>query len=271
MLENCAPIFVVGPARSGTTLIRWILDTHPRIVCRSEQNFLHAFVVCFQDTFLKSPAGDRFDRDQLKQLRKWYDLTAEEGEIAKRFRAFHESFYADLALRQRKQRWADNTHAILDFHIAAMDLIYRHTPSYVMIVRHGLDCAVSAMERFPTQSFDESFRYWASVVNLHRAFADAHPSRCLRITYEQLIAEPQTTTNSIFEFLNENESVDIRNVFLRDHGPRFGDPKIHNTDSFHASSVGKWANVPRSLYARLLDTVPQFKDEMNRCGYAYEA
>ena len=37
---GAAPIFVIGSPRSGTTLLRLILDSHPRISCGEETHFL---------------------------------------------------------------------------------------------------------------------------------------------------------------------------------------------------------------------------------------
>ena len=34
------PLFVIGCPRSGTTLLRLILDSHPRISCGEETHFL---------------------------------------------------------------------------------------------------------------------------------------------------------------------------------------------------------------------------------------
>lgn len=38
--DPASPIFIVGCQRSGTTMLRLILDSHPRISCGPETRFL---------------------------------------------------------------------------------------------------------------------------------------------------------------------------------------------------------------------------------------
>ena len=46
------PIFIVGCPRSGTTLIRVILDSHPNICCGPETHIIDKINEAYHDYFL---------------------------------------------------------------------------------------------------------------------------------------------------------------------------------------------------------------------------
>jgi len=261
------PAFIAGPVRSGTTLLRWILDSHPNVVSRSEQNFLTPVVATFNREFLDAPVGEGFATQKLAMLREQQDLNTPPNEIARRFRRLHESFYHDLCTHCGKRRWADNTHSLLDYLIAALDVMYEQTPLYLIATRHGLDAVLSAQEKFGGD-IRKRLEYWCAVVDLHSAFLEAHPGRCLRVKYEELVTDPQMTCDGIFSFLGEEPLGDIENaVFRADHGPYFGDHKIHRTREVHKLSVNRWQTVPPSHYRAAVDDCPQFNALMLRLGY----
>jgi hypothetical protein len=201
-------------------------------------------------------------------LRQQQNVSAERAALCDRFRQFHESFYLDLLAKTHKRRWADGTHRMLDRYIAVVDVIHRQTPRYVLLVRHGLDSAISATEKFPQMSLEAYLHYWSAVVDLHRAFAEAHPKRCLCVRYEDLVVRPQVCADVIFGFLGELSVQDIeRAVFGKDHGPKFGDHKILQTNGFHADSIGRWERAPRSSYSAAIENCSVFNEAMMSCGY----
>src|SRR5437667_10431218 len=89
--DDAQPIFLVGCPRSGTTLLRLILDSHPEISCGPE-------------THLLGPMHRMFDRWSSLQLfgferDYWYEKMAD----------FINSFQTEYAQRRGKTRWADKT------------------------------------------------------------------------------------------------------------------------------------------------------------------
>ena len=47
---NTAPIFVGGAGRSGTTLLRVVLDTHPHIACGPELKLIPSIAAHWENT-----------------------------------------------------------------------------------------------------------------------------------------------------------------------------------------------------------------------------
>jgi protein-tyrosine sulfotransferase len=265
-----APIFVAGPVRSGTTLLRWMLDSHPHIVAGSEQTFLVPFILEFYQTFLDNGFRGQFDDQKLNHIRLRSELEAPKDEIALRFRRLHSSFYEDMCKRSGKRRWADSTHGILDNLLATVDLLYDQTSRYVMSVRHGLDVVVSIHERFKSSSIQTCVDYWCNVTELHLAFRRAHPARCVLSRYEDLVTAPQKTMDSIFAFLGEESVPDICNqLFSQNHAAGAGDDKIVATTNVHTNSINRWQSVSPDLYRHAIENKPLFGQLMSVLGYSY--
>src|SRR3954469_12694891 len=82
------PIFIVGCGRSGTTLLRLMLDSHPQIAAGEETKFL---------TALEQILGEHWRLLQTYGFnRAWW---------LERMRAFYGGFMAEYAARRGERRW----------------------------------------------------------------------------------------------------------------------------------------------------------------------
>jgi hypothetical protein len=181
-----APIFVVGAPRSGTTLVRLILDSHPRISCGEETHFLRD---------LGSVVGRHWDLVSTYGLdRQWW---------LKRIAAFYGDFQAEVLARFGKARWAekDPTYTLI------LDLIDELFPDavYVHLLRDGHDVVASFRDRWGYRSAARAARTeWARYVRAARAFGARMPAeRFLQIHYEALVTAPEREARRMFEFLGE--------------------------------------------------------------------
>jgi hypothetical protein len=84
-----APIFIVGCQRSGTTMLRLILDSHSRISCGPETRFLEDM--------------ERIVGSDWKRLSQ-YGFPREEW--LRRIAGFFGGIQHDYAVSRGKQRWA---------------------------------------------------------------------------------------------------------------------------------------------------------------------
>src|SRR5262252_1520247 len=117
------PIFVIGCHRSGTTLTRYILDTHSSIACPPESKYLSALV-----PLLRTP----------RAMAGINGLGANRAEIRRHFRDFARSFLDDYAARKGKRRWADKTPNYYRI-VELLDNLFEQRLLYVFVVRHPLD------------------------------------------------------------------------------------------------------------------------------------
>ncbi len=121
------PCFLIGVYRSGTTLLRFVLDSHSNIAVPPETNFLEEMASMWRSEWIrKGLAGAGVDDERLRNL----------------FKKFAAGVLDKYALAKGKGRWVDKTPAytnILDF----LDYLYGRDCKYIMLYRHGLDVANS--------------------------------------------------------------------------------------------------------------------------------
>jgi hypothetical protein len=180
-----APIFVVGCQRSGTTLLRLILDAHPNISCGPETRFL---------ADLAHVTGASWKR--LSQYgfpkRYWHQQVA----------AMFDAIKSDYASRAGKTRWADKTPR----YALSLDFIDRLFPTcqVIHVIRDGRDVVASHRDRWGYVAALKAVRKWPRYVHTAReAGAGLTPDRYHEVRYEDLVSEPEKTLRVLLDFLDE--------------------------------------------------------------------
>ncbi|MDQ3146191.1 MAG: sulfotransferase, partial [Actinomycetota bacterium] len=178
------PVFLIGCPRSGTSLVRRVVDSHSRFACPPESHFLLS---------LLSTLSTRRSMVGMESMGFGRSV------VVARLRSFAEQFFLEYAAACGKPRWADKTPFYVDV-LDGLDELFAATPRYVMIYRHGLDVTYSMMEVLPelftTVSTPEgsadhrdvraAAAYWADKVSRMLDFERRHPDRVLRVRYEDL-------------------------------------------------------------------------------------
>jgi Sulfotransferase family len=193
------PIFVVGCPRSGTTMMRAILNAHPHISCGPETGFLLGL--------------NRWER-------RHPDTPARFGSSREEFhrqaRALLDDLHESLAAVEGKQRWADKTptHAIiLDF----IDALYP-TCQVIHMVRDPVDVIDSERRKHGLQRARRTSADWPRHVAAARHFGQTHPpDRYLEIRYEHLVQDPEKVLRDMFAWLGEPWSSEV--LEFRTHRP----------------------------------------------------
>lgn len=185
MRQSKRPIFIVGAPRSGTTLFRLIIDSHPNIACGPETHFLRA---------LESIVGPHWDGFKLYQPDKeyWYDKIAE----------FFESFKIEYSLQKGKSRWADKTPP----YIQCMSFIDRVFPDcqFIHVIRDGRDVVASHRERWGLRVAYRAIDVWRNSIQTAKQFFATIPAdRFHELKYEDLVRDSESVMREVFEFLDE--------------------------------------------------------------------
>lgn len=242
------PIFIIGVHRSGTTLLRLVLDSHSRIACPPESFFIGPLAEVLKDELAMS------------------GLTAmgfDERHVLRRLRETASYFFEMYAAAKNKPRWADKTPPYVDC-LEFIDALYGPDCRYLFLYRHGLDaaCSIAGMyireaqphiEACGGDRFAGAARYWAVQSQKMIAFRATHPSRCLEIRYEDLTARPEPELRRIFEFLSEPWEPEVLRFHERPH-----DHWIGLQDSSAAASRGftprtdRWREQPPEIIERML-------------------
>lgn len=256
------PIFIVGCTRSGTSLLRRIIDSHSRIACPPESHFLRPLVATLSDRrSMLGLEGMGFSREV----------------VLARTRAFAEQFFLEYATANEKPRWADKTPVYVEC-LDELDELFEERPQYILLYRHGLDVSFSMTTEIggfvsklslpcPSRTDHQAIRaaagYWSAQVTRMESFGARRPQRTLVVRYEDLTGSPETVVKEIMGFLGEpyEPSVLRFNAQHHDEGLEDGKVKLSGTIRPVAGRYGAWS--PEQLAA----AVEEAGEALVRFGY----
>jgi hypothetical protein len=230
--RNNWPVVVGGCHRSGTSMLRRVLDSHPRIHCGPEVKF-------FRDFY-----GDYFN-DPLNHLRFMTSARSllPQAELldvlGRAFLAVHEQ----AALRAGKARWADkNPENVL--YLAEWRRLLDTQWLFVHVVRNPLDTLASIKERgfalsIPA-SLEDRIVFYRKYLQAGLAFKEAYPSSYFGMQYERLVDSPEPELRRLMNWLDEtfeHVQLDFNGTA---HQAGLEDPKVASTSRVHSQSLGRW-------------------------------
>ncbi len=236
------PIFIVGTMRSGTTLVRLILDTHQRLAIANESGFMRAVAAA-------KAIPDQHEGDG------WYRrFGVSDDDMNERLRSFYDGIFTSWAQSQGKARWGDKT----PFHVSHIPLINEVFPeaAIVGVVRHPGAVVASQLRR--GRDFATSLRSWrAQNVRLLKAAAHRRVRpRLAVVRYEDLVTEPEPTLRELLAFLGEEWSPELlrHHEVHRDRGtPRLAEGGTRTLDAIDASRRTRWIDELDSEQRRQLN------------------
>ncbi len=202
--------FVVGVNRSGTTLLRMMLDAHPELAMPPETHFIPALN---KDMKAAKKAGNRMDADEvvayLSAHRRWGDFgldpdalrarLAEQGQLhpKKVLRTFY-GLYAEM---QGKSRYGDKTPG----YVKQMGMIQRSLPEarFIHLIRDGRDVALSREGRITAEEMtvERHALIWKRRINRARGQVP-RLDHYIEVRYEDLVRDPEPTLRKICEFID---------------------------------------------------------------------
>jgi hypothetical protein len=266
-------IIVFGAPRSGTTLLRRLLDAHPHIACPGETN---VFRGCGR--FLRS---DRLaDGVTVGVVDGLVYAGFTPDEVLGRLRELAFSFHRDYAAKQGKPRWASKS-ALDTFYIDEIEALCGEQVLFVCIQRHALDVACSMQDlsnrtgRYMRELHEYIARYpmifeafahaWVDLAQSLRAFVQRHPTNALLVRYEDLAAHTDTTMERIMAFAGEQWRPEYtQRALARRDNIGIGDWKTYARSAVDEASVGRWKKLPRDTIVRLAAIC---NPTLEACGY----
>lgn len=183
--SSVRPIFIVGCHRSGTTLVRLMLDSHPNISCGPETQFLSDFAHLTRERW-KHFSRYGFPKEY------WHRKIAD----------FFDSFQTDYARTRGKSRWADKTPR----YALALDFIDQLFPTcqIIHVIRDGRDVVASHRDRWGYLSALKAVEKWPYYIRAVRAMSEQlSPDRYYEVRYEQLVTKTEQTMRKLLAFLGE--------------------------------------------------------------------
>jgi Sulfotransferase family len=196
--------FIVGVARSGTTLLRLMLDAHPDLAIPPETHFIPKLIKACEQ------GGDPHDRvfELLTTHRRWPDYGLDAGELRARLDRIDpltasdalRAFYGLYADGQGKPRWGDKSPS----YVRRMRRVASALPEahFIHLVRDGRDVALSQVEvDFGPDDVGEAARDWVEGIGKARRQA-RRVRHYLELRYEDLVADPEPALRRVCGFID---------------------------------------------------------------------
>jgi len=215
-----APIFIIGTERSGSNLLRLILNAHTHVLVPHPPHVMRYFGV------LEPKYGDLNEDSRFAALVadvlslvaahihpwEWIPPAADVVARARRrsvfgvYVALHEALLAHVG----KERWGCKSTFMVDH----VDLVRSEFPDarFLWLIRDARDVAASARESvFSAFHPANSARLWTEQQS--RGLAAEPGGGVLRVMYESLVAEPEAEVRRVCEFLGEPFEPDMLRWF----------------------------------------------------------
>ena len=203
------PLIVLGVRRSGTTLLRVMLDRHPELAIPDESYFVPQLA-----RRNRTPVDPDAYVDDLRRLPTLVEWGLSPAAVEARLRpamttgeaiaAIFESYAAERG----KRRWGDKT----PLYMQHLDLLERLFPDalFVHLIRDGRDAALSYLA-MPSGVMTEGWGrprdaggfacQWATEIRAARGLGGrVGPNRYLELRYEALVADPAAELRRVCVF-----------------------------------------------------------------------
>lgn len=225
--------FVIGAPRSGTTLLRLMLNRHPEVCVPPEAGFL---VWLYNKYSVEARAGQKekflSDLKDTKKIESWnldfsllsgYLQRDSGGSYAELMDSIYR-FYAERVLGKEVEHFGDKN----NYYLEHVDLLHKMFPSakYVHIVRDGRSVAASykrLMQKemrskyapvLPTDIADIASEWRANILRVHESFDNLPGGLSIAVRYEDLVLHTEETLKRVSNFLGFDFHSDMLTYYL---------------------------------------------------------
>lgn len=273
------PLFIVGPSRSGTTLLSQILDNHPDIAilpetwmftilerfgCTKRFNNKWSYILFMNELW---EYVSRFDSIAAKVVA---EIALEYPDYTGLSNYILEKFGSKYSKRRGAIIWGEKTPA----HLLRLNLLDWHFSSakYLRIARDPRDILVSYADAWNNSSYDYAFikkvaplvkSYMSNLVD--RNFWDYRHN--LLVRYEDLVNNIDLVTRNICDFLDISFSEQMKYHYQSNRSGKLANTKLHSNlkKPISPSRIGRYINSFSNEQIAFIEHI--FKEEMLELGY----
>jgi len=258
---HAPPFFIIGSPRSGTTLLRFMLSSHPRLYVPDETGFL---------PFLNTPPEAILDRTavvcvlaRIGQLNRfWKDSVPDVDAFVEALPERKLADVLDALYRQRIQphdavRWGDKT----PLYVRYVPYLHRLFPEalFLHVIRDGRDATCSALQKWGAEKpyLDAYYllKNWVRNVQAGQAAPGVvGAKRYLEVRYEDLVTRPEPVLRGVCGFLREpfdRQMLDPTPLARRVGGGI--DEHVEAQDPLHIGGIGRWRQELSGFEQKLAD------------------
>jgi hypothetical protein len=267
-------MFVLCEARTGSTLLRFLVDAHPDVACPSETNLpaLCHELVTLWSIMTGHPAPSQRVPGQLPVL---------PDDVLDGMRASIDLMMSAHLERVGKTWFCDKSLGSA-MHAKLLLQLYPDT-KFVCLYRHPMDVIASGLEACPWGLVGYGFdpyiaatpgnsvlalaRFWLERIAQIMSVEEDFPDQCLRVRYEDLVSDPNQVMSEVFRHLGLPPVPDIASRCFRSEPENLGaaDYKIWYTNQITSDSIGRGWKIPANLLTPpIIDAINEL---LERLGY----
>jgi len=216
------PIFIVGSARSGTTLLQRMMRSHSKIASPTGES--HFFIPLYRNREsygdLSSANNIKTVLEEMRRISREYveedlkGLSFDTDILAEEFRKENKSSIVEIisalmeknAAGEGKQRWLEKT----PYYVLHIKTILEMFPDaqFINIIRDGRDCALSMLQRkndLKIFNIYHAATIWKQYVDTAQQAAEhLNNDQYFELRYEDLTNDSENKLREICVFINEN-------------------------------------------------------------------
>lgn len=201
-------IFLVGPPRSGSTLLMRVLNATDQIYSRPEPHLMGPLAHLGYYGNVDKAAYDQLQAaDAIREIVR--DLPGGEDDYTRALRAYADSLYAGLLQLSDRAGTAEHERYFLDktpANALILPFLGKLYPNakYIVLTRHPAAIFASFAESFFDGDYEAAVRFNPVLVRYipaMAAFLRQKNASFIHVKYEDLVTEPEQTLERICEYL----------------------------------------------------------------------
>jgi hypothetical protein len=245
-------IFVIGPPRSGSTLLQRMLGSHSAIMTHPEPHIITPLAhLGFWAQVDRAPYDHINAAEAIREFVA--GLPGGEQDYWDACRAYTDVLYGRMLATGSARMFLDKTPA----YGLVLPFLTRVYPKarYVVLTRHPLAVLASYANSFFEGDFAAAQAFnpiLARYVPAIAAMLREPPTACHHVRYEDLVSRPEEQLAAVFSFLglpDEPEAVEYGRHAHTDGS--YGDPKVHHHRRPTTASLNRWAEDLAAQEAKL--------------------
>lgn len=274
---NDSPVFIVGCPRSGTSLLRNLLRSHPHLTFPDESYFIPQFYEAYGDPHNEREAVEIAAQIlRVRWVQAW-GLSLEPSAFAhdRSYAQIARRVYAAWAEKENRPRWGDKTPR----YVLKIPLLLKIFPAakILHIYRDGRDVALSWLRvGFGPRNLFTAARSWKTMVGAGLHAGAALPRETyFQVRYETLLSDPTGAMKEVCAFLDEPFTDAVLRPTVGSESPhghaRFighARPRPNRPSEIVAANMEKWKTQMSSSDKILFESIAG--DLLETLGYETE-